>query len=184
MNMGTMVYPIKVWLIKWFLWSCFIMDNFWFTRNQRWLNSGAEKYKNGNTNLCHFMRTLLIGNLTFFAVVALYVYGLYVFLVLPFIVFSTDSILSVVEFIACLAAGSVAIGGIGYLLIKGTGKVFGMIGDMIETNYKPEVQDKPKETGFFVLIWNYVVAFKHNICPILTWNLNPEPTQTEEHTDA
>ena len=59
-----------------------------------------------------------------------------------------------------------------------------MIGDMIETNYKPEVQDKPKETGFFVLIWNYVVAFKHNICPILTWNLNPEPTQTEEHTDA
>jgi hypothetical protein len=158
----------NAWFVKWFFWSCHMIDHFWLTQSGRFYSSRAKKYKNG-TNLCHFFRTLLWGSLMTVAVAGLYLYGIFVILILPFIEFQTRSIFEVIGIILAILAGLAILVGSIWGLIHVFVITLERIRDWREANCDKSIEKIKPKLGFIFLAMEYLRAIKQRICPLISF---------------
>jgi|ERR1035437_3554979 hypothetical protein len=156
------------WFVKWFFWSCHMIDHFWLTQSGRFYHSRAEKYKNG-TNLCHFFRTLLWGSLMAAAVAGLYLYGIFVIFILPFILFQAYSIFEIIGIVLAIAAGFVFFVGIIVGFVYVVRKTVERIRDWRDANCDKSIEKIKPKLGFVFLAMEYIRAAKQRICPLITF---------------
>lgn len=146
---------LQTWYVQWFFWSLRVLDRFCKTANGRRNFSSEEKYYHG-TNICHFFRTLLLGNLI--AAVTLATYGLLLWaIILPFLLFPLVSVgKTVLIVLAMLTTVALTM----FIIIGGARGVNHVIQRL---NTRP-VNTQP---GFWKLLIHYIVSIKQQFCPII-----------------
>lgn len=146
----------RLWYVQWFFWSCRVLQRFCSTRSSAFFHR-EYRYRNG-TNLCHFFRTLLWGTLIFLGVIGLYAYAIFAFLVLPFMLFSYLSVLTVVGVIVGVLALTACVIAIVHLVVKmGTW--------LVKRHPKPSrPSDQPR---FAKVVRSYWTAIHDRICPLI-----------------
>jgi hypothetical protein len=151
-----MVLDSNLWYVKWFMWSCHVLDYFCSTSEGRdWWRRSWE-YNDG-TNLCHFFRTLMWGTLITSATAALYLYAVYVLIYLPFHLFTFHDI----SFVAMLVTFMLA--GVAVLIL---GVIFGLeyLGRFFRFLQKETVRP-----SFVRVTMTYLAAVKKKYCPTITF---------------
>lgn len=155
----------RQWYVRWFFWSLTVWDEFKDHGDSSW------RYRNG-TNLCHFLRVMLVWcPLVLLLNVAVYGAGVAALTALPIYFW----------------------GGTGYAYVVGALAI--VVGVIISLNAlsrrlkewerrhppapKPEKKKEPPKVavpaaptgpGFWQVVWQYIVASKQKVCPIITFN--------------
>lgn len=154
------------WYVQWFFLSLRVTDHF---RNK----DTEYRYRSG-TNLCHFMRvTLFWAPLVVAFHVALYGLALAALVVVPLHYFGLTGA-AVIYGVILLSAAAV------FLLfagIWGANELVGVIDRKLseasasgqEQRQLAAARKAERGPGFFSILWQYLVAVKRRICPIITF---------------
>ena len=147
------------WYVHWFFLSLAVCDTF------------ADRYRRNNhekgTNLCQFMRVTLVWAPLALALNVL-VYGLMLaaLTAAPIYFYGVGGYVSIVTAIA-LVVGIVIL--IGFLRRQSARAAANRPQrPVVETVSRPAKLNKGPSFG--QVLWSYLVALKHRICPIITWN--------------
>jgi hypothetical protein len=150
-----------LWYVKWFFWSCGVLDRFTLTASKRRYKSRKERFAR-STNLCQFFRTLLLGTLVFLIVLGIEGYLLYAILIQPFLIFGTSSIMRVcIVAIAAISILAVFVGFIA-LVVYGVRRFFWWV----EHRPKGTPHHRPQ---FVDVAVSYYRAIKQQICPTIAF---------------
>lgn len=155
---------INLWYVKWFFWSCDIIDKFTRSsqgRQYKGLRKNNFEYR--GTTLCQFIRTIGWGILITVAQAVCYAGLAYFVLIKPFLLFSAASILMPL---------GIALGFVCIVLAALFGAVYAIdaLGNVISdytSNRQPaKATDKP---GFLKVMWEFIKAEKRKICPLISF---------------
>jgi len=152
----------QLWYVRWFFWCCRVIDRFCSTqRALAFESSRLTKYARG-TDLCHFFRILVWGNLIFLVTLSVFGYVLYVVFVLPLILFSFINVTQLV------IQAILTLGGIGSLLF-GLILLLNALGHWRQSYLltHPAKPVDPTRPGFWRVIGDYYGALKARLCPII-----------------
>lgn len=155
----------RLWYVRWFFWCCRVLDNFMNTKPTHYRRQ--VKYANG-TNLCHFFRILMWGNLLFVLTLAAYGYVFFTVFILPLILFKFVSV-GIVVLLCCIGAGAFVLL---VFLIWRLGKAIGTW----QANYAlahPKKPSDPTRPRFWRVMAGYYRAIKEKICPIIRFEDTP-----------
>lgn len=168
-----------LWYVKWFFWSCKVLD--YFTRtgeSRRWNGERSKTFAKNGTNLCQFVRTLFWGTSIYTLQFVVYALVVYVLVIKPFLLFSAASVLTLVGVVVGTIVGGIAVlGG----AVWGLDVVSSKVKDLLSNRSEKEVNDTPT---FLSVMWQYVVAQKRKICPMVAFTgvpIEEEPSFTKNY---
>lgn len=154
------------WYVRWFHYNCLVLDR--FSHQHVELGDSGEIYSHRlhryrySTNLCQFMRTLVLGTLVTLVTVAWY--GLILAMVImPFYLMGTAKVAVI---IGIVMAFLVALCALIYFLIEVFPKVFHTVKDALHDMVTPPAEGNPSMTA---VIWQWVKGIKNKFCPTITF---------------
>jgi hypothetical protein len=152
----------RQWYVRWFFWSLMLWDEF---RE----DETSWQFENNGTNLCHFIRVILVWA-PLVVVLHLLVYGsaIAVLTAWPIYLFGFS------WYMAALLAIAIVVGA-----VWGTKRASRKAREWRRTHpitvLRPTfrrtktVEAAPRGPGFFEVLWQYVVAVKSKVCPTITF---------------
>ncbi|HEX5774856.1 MAG TPA: hypothetical protein VFY28_02755 [Candidatus Paceibacterota bacterium] len=165
----------RQWYVTWFFVSLAVLDKF---RGRTWWDSDLDRYKNG-TNLCHFIRVILLWTPLVYALHIL-VYGTAIAILTywPIRLFGFNgyiaTIIGIVTFVVVVVGAAFALQGLVSLLAY------------IRSNQHERAVERAKQESdkdvpapqpakvrhgpsFGEVLWSYLVAAKQKVCPIINF---------------
>jgi uncharacterized membrane protein len=157
----------RKWFVNWFFLSLAVLDKF----RGGWGDS-EYRYRKG-TNLCHFVRVILLWTpLVVVLHLALYAAALAALIALPIYWFGLSGYLGTVVGLVVFAALVVLVS----FVVAGVGKGMAYVARQSRANrQKREAQaaSKPapekKGPSFGEVLWQFAVATKRRVCPVLNF---------------
>lgn len=153
-----MIAETNQWYVVWFRWCCRVLDKA-FPPGEA--DTRAWKYRR-STNLCHFFRTLLFGTVVAMLGAGLWLYGAFVIVVLPFMLFDMTDIAMVIATIVGIVAALVGIIALIVSAPKGAKWVAGVVKG-----------DPSKPPGFTRVAVTYAQGVKNRFCPTISFREKP-----------
>lgn len=156
------------WYVQWFFLSLRIVDRFTKRNNE-------FTYKMRGTNLCHFMRVTLIWSpLIVLLHLALYGLALSALVIVPLHFFG---LVGSAKFVGIILSTFVALTALFFLIwaavkltsvfLRGSSS-FALV--LRERKERAEAERAIKGPSFGSMVWQYAVATKRRICPVITFN--------------
>ena len=144
----------KQWHVRWFRWNQRVLDRFTD-------NDAASRYvlTMRGTNLCTYMRTILLGSMVA-TVSAAWWCGIAVLILLPFICFGLLGVGSAL-LIAVLVIGLLV--GLVWVVVSGIPRTAEAVARMATP-----AEGQP--VGFIACAWQWIRAAKQRICPLITFS--------------
>lgn len=148
----------NIWYVKWFFWSVAVIQA---TRGKPYnIDNRINQFLQKGTNLCQFMRTILIGTFFTGANILVWINAVFVVFIYPCILFPPSDILSAIFLLLCILLAIAIVVGLAIGFVR------------VGTHVSEKVYDwanKRSDTnpGFFTLMIKYIVSVKQKFCPAI-----------------
>ena len=155
----------NTWYAVWFRWSCGVLDRAW---PMSWNNiPRVEMYQRG-TNLCHFLRTMMLGTIVALMSAATWLYFITVITVVPVYLYgATPVLVSMGALVFMILVAGVVV----WLLSEVFPKVYTTVKNGTKAKISSMIHVAQDQTpSFLKLLMNHLVAVKQKYCPTIGFN--------------
>lgn len=154
------------WYVRWFRYNCVVLDQ--FTSNHVEFDHNGEidsprwnRYSRG-TNLCQFMRTLVLGTLVLGVTLAFYAFVISM-LFMPIYFLGATTVGTAVGIVV---AGVIAVLGLVYFMLELFPKAVRNVGNKLSDMVTPSPEGNP---GILSVIWLWAKGVAKKFCPTITF---------------
>jgi hypothetical protein len=155
-----MLIDQRTWYARWFQWNCRVLDRAW---PNRWHDDRESRYQ-GGTNLCHFMRTIMLGSLAAVISVVAMLAPIAALIVIPWLLYGLLPVASAWIGVITALAALVALT---WLLAEAMPKAFAAAKARAADAGDRAWSRIEAAPGFFGLIVRWLVAIKQRACPTI-----------------